>query len=145
MKKIILLLWTLVLSACATGPEGGSSIQETNYSLNDIRTAIIGIAGDPREVSQNQREYKSQYFSKKKEANFNPQISKERSYAHFFVLGERRPYEIKVIVYTERKTKNEYKSLGEDKVWSKKIKEELESRLNHSRDGRNVIDDFRPF
>lgn len=145
MKKILLLLWTLVLTACANGPERGVSIQETNYSLNDIRTAIIGIAGEPREVSQNQREYKSQYFSRKKEASFNPQTSKERSYAHFLVLGERRPYEIKVIVYTERKAKNVYKLLGEDKAWSKKIKEELEGKLNHSRDGRNVIDDFRPF
>lgn len=144
-KILLLLLWTLVLTSCTSAPESGVSIHETNYSLNDIRVAIIGIAGEPREVSQNQREYKSQYFSRKKETNFNPQISKERSFAHFIVLGERRPYEIKVIVYNERKTKNDYKLLGEDKAWSKKIKDELESRLNHSRDGRNVIDDFRPF
>jgi hypothetical protein len=143
MNKLILLLSTLVLTGCAT--LGGVSIEETNYSLNDIRSAIQGIAGEPREVSQNQREYFSQYFSRKKEPNFNPQLSRERSYAHFLILGERRPYEIKVIVFNERKTKNGYELIGEDRAWSKKISEELEIRLNNGRDGRNVIDDFRPF
>jgi len=143
MIKAIIVLWTLVLMGCNT-VKVGASLEEKNYSLADIRAAIIGISGESREVSQNGREYYSQYFSRKKEEKFNPLDSLERAYAHFLILGERRPYEIRVVVYIEKKTKRGYENLGEDRVWSKKILEELKTRLS-SRDGRNIIDDFRSF
>jgi len=143
MNKLAISFWSLVLTACAT--LGGAAIENSDFSLSEIRSAIIAIAGEPREVSQDKREYLSQYFSRKSDSSFNPQLSKERSYAQFLILGDRRPFEIRVIVFNERKTKAGYELVGEDRTWSVKIKEELHTRLNNGRDERNIIDDFRSF
>jgi hypothetical protein len=148
MKLILLGLMTLVLTACVSKPTGevGIILPENNFSLNDIRAAIqVVIAGKPRAMSENFREIKSEYFSRKREVGFHPLYSKERSYVHFFILGERRPYDIRIIVYVEGRTKTGFEQIGIDQSFARKVGKELLDKLNQGRDNRNVIDDFRSF
>jgi hypothetical protein len=147
-RKSLCLLSFAILTlqlGCETG--GGILIKEQALSLNEIRESIAAIAGKPREISQNQREYYSQYFPRNPgKANFDPTQATERMYAHFWILGERRPYDVRVQVMSERKGTDGYFLYGEDEGLTKKVGNELrEQLLNQSRDERNVIDNFRPF
>ncbi len=133
----------ILLSACQTAE--GFLIMEQPYSLNEIRKAVGAIAGKPRDVSPNQREIISAYFGRKQGVAFDPNSAKERLYAHFWILGDRRPYDIRVQVISERKANVGYSEVGEDIGLSKKVAEELSERLAKGQGGSNVIDTFRPF
>ena len=102
--------------------------------------------GNARDISQNQRELWSPYFSRKKtNGEFNPDKAKERLTAHFWILGDRRPYEIHVQVVIERKIDGAYEEDGEDEEKSKEVADLLVKSLTNSLDKRNLIDDVRPF
>jgi len=133
----------IMASGCQTGD--GIFLKEQPYSLNEIRRAIGIISGKPRKVSDNQREILTAYFSRKPTEGFDPNTAKERLYVHFWILGERRPYDIRVIVMSEARSGGEYTEVGEDINMSKKISNELNEKLVQSQDGSNIIDSFRPF
>lgn len=147
MKRIKTWLFAtfLFLSGCATQQERGVTLHERNYPLTEIKAAIVSISGEPRSVSDNKREFISQYFTRRKETNFDPQKSKERLYAIFTVFGDRRPYDIRVEVVVERRSGSSYEEYSADDQMARKIATELKTRLNQGRDGRSVIDEFRPF
>jgi hypothetical protein len=138
------MIWVLalLLSGCATS---GVIVPNNMYSIGEIRAAIVQVVGEPRFVSKDQRELLSQYFSPRPDPNFNPDISKERLVATFNILGDRRPYDVRVEVTTEKKISGAYKRAGENSMMSKRVAKELKERLNQSREGRSLIDDFRPF
>jgi len=125
----------------------GAILPDQARSLNEIRHAILQICGGKtREISENQRELWSPYFSRKpNDASFNPEKSKERLTAHFWILGDRRPYEVHVQVIVEKKVDGTYEEDGEDEIFSKKIADQLAQGLTNSLDKRNLIDDVRPF
>jgi hypothetical protein len=109
---------------------------ESEASLADLKKAIVSAIGEPKAVSENQREFTSQFYGRKS--------GKERLYSVVTILGARRPYEIDIKVFVEQKTGKNYEQIGEDPTVAKKLKSDIEARL-HSRENRNVIDDFRPF
>ncbi len=143
MRNVFFGVLAIFLSACQSVE--GVLIAEQPYSLKEISHAVAGISGKPREVSDNQREILSAYFGRKVGAAFDPNTAKERLYAHFYILGDRRPYDIRVQVIAERKTASGYSELGEDVNMSQKVADELKAKLVQSQDGTNVIDSFRPF
>jgi len=120
-------------------------IANQDISLADMRRAVVSVVGDPRELSQNQRVYFSQYFSRKPDPKFDPEKSKERLYAKVSVLGDRRPYNIEVEVLIEKRDFGEYVLAGLDYPLAQKIGKDIRSKLNQSRENRNAIDDFRAF
>ena len=134
---------TLVLMNCSTDEE--IRLEDRNNSLPAIRYSIAAIAGKPKEISKDQRQYTSNYFSRKSEKGFNPEKSKERSYAVFTIRGDRRPYDIEIMVFTQVKTPAGYETVGPDEVTAQRVKKDLEESLNKSQDNRNMIDDFKPF
>ena len=138
-------LGVLYLAGCTSVP--GSVLPSQARSLNEIRRAIYGVCdGKTRELSDNQREILSNYYPRNpKDEKFNANTSKERLYTHFWILGDRRPYEIHVQVIVERKDGAAYEEIGEDEKLSEKIAKDLEESLNRSLDKRNLIDDVRPF
>ena len=71
----VLVLQVFILWGCASGDY---TVEDQNKSLGQIKNAIVAIMGDPRHLSENQREYTSQYFSRKDDAKFDPEKSKER-------------------------------------------------------------------
>lgn len=141
MIKGIALLLSLLICACSTG----HIIRESGRSIEDIKQAILIIAGEPRVVSENKREFTSNYFSRKKDPNFDPAKSKERLFAKFTILGDRRPYDIQVQVFIEQRTDGTYEEVGLDDVFTDQIATELKRQLTKRPGDRNVIDDFRAF
>lgn len=135
----------LGLTSCISAP--GVVLPEQARSLNEIRHAIYQICGGKvREISSNQREILAPYFSRKADdPSFNPTTSKERLTAHFWILGDRRPYDIHVQVLVEKKIDGAYEETGEDEKLSQKLADQLAESLNKSLDKRNLIDDVRPF
>lgn len=143
MKKIFAVLLTAgLLVSCATG---SYKVAELNQSLGDIKRAVTSVIGEPRVLSENQRTYLSQYFSRKPDPKFDPMKSSERMYAKIVILGDRRPYDIEIQVLVEERDESSYVSAGVDMDQAKKIAKDLRQKLNQSREGRNVIDDFRAF
>lgn len=135
--------WSLVwlLSACTTG----AVVQNTpDHSLNLLRFAITKVAPQGiRSTSSNQREYYSNYFLPGAEEE--PATKRERAYAHFLVLGDRRPYRTEVYVINERASGGAFHKDGQDKALARELAKRLETVLAKSREDRNFIDDFRAF
>lgn len=137
------LCWSLVwlFSACSTG----AIVQNTpDHSLNLIRFAIAKVAPQGvRLSSSNQREFFSNYFAPG--AEDQPAPKRERAYAHFLILGDRRPYKTEVFVIHERLTAGSFQKTGQDKALARQLAGELRDVLAKSREDRNFIDDFRAF
>lgn len=142
MKFPSILLLVIFLLGCATD---SILVNEPEQSLAEIKKAVIAIMGEPRKLSENQRQFTSQYFSRTPDAKFDPLKSKERLYAVMTILGARRPYDVEIRALVEKRRGKTYEEVGEDVAMSKKLAKELQERLNQSRDGRNMIDDFRAF
>jgi hypothetical protein len=144
MMRILLGFIFCLLAGCASD-EAVTLTDGPEQSLAEIKKAIVSVMGDPRKVSENQREFTSQYFSKKADSNFDPEKSKERVFAKMTVLGARRPYDVEIRAFVEKRVGKHYEPDGEDTATAKKLAKELKEKLNQSRDGRNVIDDFHAF
>jgi hypothetical protein len=145
--------------------ENSQLIENLDYSFNDIKKiTIMTIGGSSREDRQG-REIYSRYFlreylnpiPRQKNGNIfkedvfgsdeDPSFIKknERLYATVMILGDRRPYDIRVIVHVEKKVENEYVESEQDVLLAKKIIDEISFHLTESLEKRNVIDDFRAF
>ncbi len=131
-----------VLVGCASQ---SYRIKDQNYSLGDIKRLVTSVIGDPRKLSENQRTFYSRYFSRKADAAFDPEKSKERLYAKVVVLGERRPYDVEVEVIVEERVGRAYQEVGPDVSEATKLGKDIRNRLNQGRIERNAIDDFRAF
>jgi len=147
MRKFFVAMVSVacVLMSVSCETAEGFLMPDQHYSLAQIRKAIGAVSGKPRHISQNEREFLSPYFSRKPSPTFDPEKTFERLYAHFWILGDRRPYDIRVQVLVEHKDEDGYSVEGEDVNLSKKVADELKDKLVQGQDGSNVIDSFRPF
>jgi hypothetical protein len=132
----------LLNAGCATGVKV-SSIERSVGTIRKIITAVAG--GELRSMSDSQREFFSPYFSRRPDPNFDPEKSRERLYAIFTIIGERRPYEVRINTIVERRINGKYEEIGEDDGMTQKLVSEFQSALAQSREEKNVIDDFRSF
>jgi hypothetical protein len=142
MRFVAGLLLIVFLGACVSR---GYRINDQNLSLGEVKRLLTSVIGEPRKVSENQRTFYSRYFSRNPDDHFDPERSKERLYAKVVVLGDRRPYDLEVEVYSEVRGAKGYEDMGADEVESRKLGKDLRSRLNQGRNERNAIDDFRAF
>ncbi len=142
LKNIFLLFFCAGLLSCSSAEY---IISEQNCSVADIRKAVLGTIGEPRTVSENERMYFSRYFSRKPDPKFDAKKSKERLFAKILILGDRRPYDISVEVIAEKLINGTYEESGFSAVDAKKMGVDLRKKLHQSLEGRNVIDDIRPF
>lgn len=140
----IVVFCVFILSACQTS--GTARLNGENLSLNEIRTNINKVTGEFRKISQNQRDFYSQYFSPSDDPKFDPQRSASRFYAKFTIYGDRRPYDIEVVVIVEKKgSDGRYYESHRDQEMADKLIQDLKINLNKSLENRNIIDDFRVF
>lgn len=123
----------------------GHTILNSDRSVREIRAALVAIAGEPRKENENHRVFLSEYFPRNPDPNFKANKAKERLFGRFTVLGDRRPYDIQVEVVAEVKTPDGYEEQGVDESLSQELANQLKKELLKSREGRNVIDDFKPF
>lgn len=144
LNRLFLLIYLfLALSACQT-TQPGVLLEETPLNMSESRKVIQTIIGKPRQVSENGRELFSEYYDSWG-LDFNPGKSKERFHTHVLILGDRRPYNIRVIVPVEEKRSGQYVPIGYDNERAQKISDKIKKALNESRDNRNLIDDFKPY
>ena len=113
--------------------------EENEVSIGDLKKAIVSVIGSPRDLSQNQREFTSQYSDL---PNTKP---KQRVFYKVTVLGSRRPYEVEVKAFVEQRQGSTYEEVGEDQKLAQRLLKDIQEKLHQGRDGRNLIDDFRAF
>lgn len=110
-----------------------------------IKTLPVGL----RSSSANGRELLSQYFLPDKKGYTSAIEEPVRLTAKIVILGERRPYTVKVYVLREERVKTggqvKYKVRGQDLRIANAIKNDLQTRLAQRREDLNIIDDFRVF
>lgn len=140
------LLATLGLLATLAGCQTGVFIKDSPAAVADIRKATVVVLGEPRSISQNGRELISKFHDKRGRMDEGLAKANIRYYTMISILGDRRPYNVRVEVFKEAKVeKNRYQIIGEETVLAKKTAKKIEEVLNESLKNRNVIDDFRAF
>lgn len=145
-KVSFLIAYIVIVSGCATN--GAATIPEVNRPLADLqKIAAKSLPLGLRKTSENDRELFSHYFETR-DRKFRPaQKSEERRFAHIFILGDRRPYQIDVVVQIERREKDSptYVEAGTDAKLAKVIRQRIVQHLSKRREDLNFIDDFRVF
>lgn len=149
LKKGTFFLLILWLSGC-TGV--GAVRSDLDIPIQQIKKAISNIIPTGiRERSENKREYYSNYFLRSGGKEVRADKFPKRKYAHFVIVGDRRPYIVKVYVYVEDRSGKDrngfytYRYSHEDKVYAKFLLRKLFETLDKRRDELNFIDDFRVF
>lgn len=145
MKKVLFFIlggfFALVSQGCATE---GFYVRDMNRSMSDIQVAIRNLYG----VQSKSDDEKILYTPPlKRDPNDTTPENKmrERVIARIVIMGDRRPYDILVQVYLERKIRGSWVEVGLDEGLSEIFSKEINRELIESRENRNVIDDFRAF
>lgn len=139
---VCLSIWALVSCQSST-----IVIEDQSHSLATIKKAIIAVfPGGLRQRSSNGRELSSAYFTS---LGYEPiedaAKANERSYMKVIVLGDRRPYNLEVVVMKERKSKGQFSEIEVDEKATHKFAQDLRNKLAQSRDDSSVVDEFRAF
>lgn len=148
--KLIFLIHILavVFSACSTfeslGPHQ-SKVENISASLEEIRQAIgIQLSRHFSIIRKDGRYFKSNYYLRDENSIYNPETSTERLYSEFMILGDRRPFDMLVLVKSEKKVDGKFIELVDEVELTKSAAEELEKRIKN----RFILNDtleFRPF
>ena len=142
MKVFLAAIFLIFTTGCQTG----IFINESPAAMTDIRKAFVGIFGEPRTANYNGQILISQFHDKRNRVDPELATAKSRYFTQLSILGDRRPYKIKIEVFYEaRVAPQEYEIIGEDTDMAQKTADKIQEVLNQSLKGRNVIDDFRAF
>ena len=129
-----------------TGCQTGIFINDSPAAMTDIRKAYVSVMGEPRNTNFNGRELVSKWHDKRGRFEDSLAKAKSRYFTKLSILGDRRPYKIKIEVFHEvRVSPQQYEIVGEDLDQAQKTAQKIEEVLNQRLKGRNVIDDFRAF
>ncbi len=144
LKSSLFLLFslTLLLAGCQTP---GVILKETPLGVSDARRAIVAVIGAPRSVSSNGRELYSKYYDSKGFFIEEMDKMKYRYHSKVTILGDRRPYDIAVLVVYEARVGGKFEVVDQDNGRALQLAEKIKKSLHESREKRNVIDDFRSF
>jgi len=145
IKIFLGLFCTAHLLGCST--PGSVSMNDVDVSIIELQKVVETVLPvGKRSQSENGREYFSEYFiSKNGEFEESAQAA-IRSFAHILILGDRKPYNIDVVVVVERRSSSGgYVRIKYDQGLARVISRRIQNALHKRRDGRNIIDDFRVF
>ncbi len=135
----------ILIFGCGQAPV----IPEANYSLEAIGKSIYKALLKVRKISQNRREYISDYLTL--DGKLWDPLSNEvrRATAKVLVLGERRPYIIEIQTIVEERPSNEpgysarFKRVGKSKALIDQLAFRIQDDLRKNKD--QSLDDFKPF
>ena len=143
------IIWLVLAVGCSGGEV---RLDSGDHPLAKIKHAVKkSLPLDVRLVSENGREFYSEYFIERKGRVFKATKMGVRKYAHVVILGERRPYTITTQVLIEKRlsskgmVKAEYEFVKYDEVLARALLKRIYKILNESRDDGNIVDDFRVF
>jgi hypothetical protein len=129
-----------------TGCQTGIFINDSPAAMTDIRKAFVVVMGEPQNTSFNGKELTSKFHDKRGRHDEALSKAKSRYFTRMSILGDRRPYKIKIEVFHEvRISPQQYEIVGEDLDLAQSTAKKIEETLNQSLKNRNVIDDFRAF
>lgn len=141
-KLIFLNLLFIFILGCG----GSANIRDSDVSLSETRKALVKLYGEPRGLSQNGREFITQYMDKKGRVLESAKKAKERRFAHIKILGERRPYDIYVDVTIQVQVEGTaYDNVDEDEDLADVLADDIKKELLKSLENRNIIDDFNAY
>lgn len=130
------------LSGCSS-PE---TIEEINRPFGVVRATVKDtIPGGTRKVSENGREFDSNYFAPKGPFDTDGSTGNFRESAHIVILGSGRPYGIELECIVEKREGSSYEVYGKDSVRAKELAQRIRTGLSNRREDRNMIDEFKPF
>ncbi|MFN8846323.1 MAG: hypothetical protein ACK5V3_03655 [Bdellovibrionales bacterium] len=142
MKGLLAVFLAVFVSGCQTG----IFINESPAAMTDIRKAFVSVFGEPRAANYNGQVLRSQYHDKRNRVDSELATAKSRYFTQLSILGDRRPYKIKIEVFFEAQVApQQYEIIGEDNEMAQKTADKIQEVLHQSLKGRNVIDDFRAF
>ena len=151
MFKHLVILCSLVGCAVLQGKPKSFVIKDIEASLGDIRSAVVAsFPIGSRSVSSNGREMVSKHFLISGNGSVRPAgDALERYFAQITILGDRRPYNVEIVVAHEKRVLRgenfTYVIDYYDTVLARDISRKLEEELAKRREDRNIIDDFRVF
>lgn len=126
-------------------------VSDIDWPIAEIRTVIgqiipVGV----RAMSPNGHEVLSRHFILDRQGQPVPASDAiNRYFTHFLILGDRRPYEVEILVTKEeralRGNQFTYVVSGYDMRLAKQLEARLRSELTKRREDRNIIDDFRVY
>lgn len=140
----IAIMLSYLLVGCATG---ASTINDLSMSISDLQRVVTdALPLGKRTESRNGREFYSNYFLVKKGEYEEALSTTKRNFAVITILGDRRPYQIEVVVIIEHRNQSgEFSKVGYDTGLARVITRRIQKTLHERRDNRNIIDDFRVF
>ena len=129
---------------------GGIRFEDLDLPLTEIQKAVVdGLPLGKRAISENSREIFSEYFVMIENKPRPAGRLKVRYYAHIYILGDRRPYQVEGLVRKQVKESiegiHDYADAGIDEELTKIVMANVKAKLIKSRDERNIVDDFRVF
>lgn len=142
VSSLIIIFFT---AGCVSAKKDRVVLEDVENSLADIKKVTGQIIGGIRLQSENGRELFSKYFNVLDETDFTTGLEEERAYTKVVILGDRRPYDIEVMVYVEKKEKGQFVQQSTDISLARKKLKIIRQKLNESLGKRNVIDDFKAF
>jgi hypothetical protein len=125
-------------------------LRELEAPLRELRAGIgaavpLGLRG----LSPNGREMFSKHFVVVKERYKPAADALERYYAHITILGDRRPYDVEILVVQEKRVlrgnRFTYVIAGYARDLAQALEQDIRKELSKRREDRNVVDDFRVY
>lgn len=139
---VIIVLAAFNIISCRSEPHLG----EVEYSLPQIRKAIVREIGKPRVISKDGKDLASSYYDSRGGEIAEPDRVRYRYHTLASIRGDRRPYSLFVDVLKEQRQKNgKYIVVDKDLKKAKVLLDKINKALYESREDGNVIDDLRPY
>lgn len=143
--RFAILVLMLAFLGCGEVP----IIPEANYSLEAISRSVYKALIKVRKVSQNRREFVSDYLTL--EGKIWDPLGNDirRATAKVIVLGERRPYTIQIQTIVEERSSSEpgysarFKKVGKSKALIDQLAFRIQDDLRKNKE--QSLDDFKPF
>lgn len=151
LSACLVILFLALLAGCATEPPPEVvTLPEQQISIQELKNIIkqvipIGI----RTISDNGREFASQYYLLEDKQYVAAKDTNIRYWARLLILNSSRPFDIEIEVRREMRYERHgrviYVDRGYDLRLAGLLKDQLKERLVKRRDDLNLIDDFRVF
>lgn len=149
IRRLYNILFAIVFSyvcGCASSPERFVERKKVNHSVDAIIKAYERSTTGIRGRSQNGRELISKYHSLKGDVYDNAYNKKERAYSKLSILGDRRPYVLRVLYVIEERTESgSYEVVEYNEESAHRILDKMVEFLVTRPDKDDFIDDYRAF
>jgi hypothetical protein len=143
MRSLILTL-AVGVAGCSTTV----TLTEVEKPLTELQKIADDVmpAGLLR-TSSNGREFYSKLFVVNTHGDYEEAVGQKIAYqAHIEILGDRRPYTMKLLVRRLRRDGDgDYFDQGADEGFTRMISRKVKQTLHQRRGTRSVIDDFKPY